>query len=355
MGYRGAVGDKMAELAHQKSVRSGHRGIVTKKIAELEGALGDTPPDMDALEQLKTALEEKRALLKDLDERNLALLEDEAEIVAEVEGAEGVQDTLRAALFKVNKVIRSVATPPTASAIATGGESSTSTVKLPKLKLAQFDGEYTKWKTFWDSFESAIHNRRDLTDIDKFTYLIPLLVRSAKEAIAGLSLTSANYHEAIDILKKRFGDESQIITKHMEAFTGLEPVTDNRNLPALRRLYDKVETHVRGLRSLGVPHSAYGALLTPLLIKKLPQELRVLISRKMTGKEWEFNSIIEALLEEIEARERAGVTSRGLNPPIKNKREFPSATTLTLKAVSIRNVAIVVRTMNLVHAKMFSK
>ena len=190
MGYKGVVGDKMVELAHQKSFRSGHRGIVTKKIAELEGALGDTP-DMDALEAVENCSGE------------------EAEIVAEVEGAEGIKDTLRAALFKVNKVIRPVATPPTASATATGGESSTSTVKLPKLKLAQFDGEYTKWKTFWDSFESAIHNRRDLIDIDKFTYLIPLLVRSAKEAIAGLSLTSANYHEAIDILKERFGDESQ--------------------------------------------------------------------------------------------------------------------------------------------------
>ena len=102
-------------------------------------------------------------------------------------------------LFKVNKVIGPVAAPSTASATATGGEFSTSTVKVPKLKLAQFDAEYTKWKMFWDSFESAIHNRWDLTDIDKFTYLIPLLVRSAKEAIAGLSLTSANYHEAIDI------------------------------------------------------------------------------------------------------------------------------------------------------------
>ena len=85
---------------------------------------------MDTLEQLKTALEEKRALLKDLDERILALLEDEAEIVAEIEGAEGVKDKLRAAFFKVNKVFGPVATPPTASATATGGESSTSTVKL---------------------------------------------------------------------------------------------------------------------------------------------------------------------------------------------------------------------------------
>ena len=57
---------------------------------------------------------------------------------------------------------------------------------------------------------------------------------------------------------------SQIITKHMEAFTGLEPVTDNRNLPALRRLYDKVETHVRGLRSLGVFTTVNSCMFTCL-------------------------------------------------------------------------------------------
>ena len=39
------------------------------------------------------------------------------------------------------------------------------------------------------------------------------------------------------------------------------------------------------LDSLGVAHDAYGALLTPLMMKKLPPELRV---SKMTGEEWEF-------------------------------------------------------------------
>ena len=63
-------------------------------IAELEGALGVTPPDMDTLEQLKTA---KRALLKDLDKHILALLAYEAEIVAEIEGAEGVRHTISSA------------------------------------------------------------------------------------------------------------------------------------------------------------------------------------------------------------------------------------------------------------------
>ena len=86
--------------------------------------------------------------------------------------------------------------------------------------------------------------------------------------MAGLSLTSANYKEAIDILQKRFGDKSQITAKHMEALMGLEAVT---NLPALRQLYDGLDTHIRGLQALGVPAESYGTLLTPVLLKKLPR------------------------------------------------------------------------------------
>ena len=45
--------------------------------------------------------------------------------------------------------------------------------KLPKLSLAKFKGEVTRWNTFWDSFESAIHN--NISKIDKFNYLNSLL------------------------------------------------------------------------------------------------------------------------------------------------------------------------------------
>ena len=41
-------------------------------------------------------------------------------------------------------------------------------VKLPKLTLKRFNGDVTKWATFWDSFESSIHNNLRLSDVDKF-------------------------------------------------------------------------------------------------------------------------------------------------------------------------------------------
>ena len=95
-------------------------------------------------------------------------------------------------------------------------------MKLPKLSLSHFSGNVTKWTTFWDSFESTVHNNDDLTDIDKFNYLRSLLDRTAYEAISGLTLSSANYREAIDVLHAQtVGDKPLIILKHMETLLGI--------------------------------------------------------------------------------------------------------------------------------------
>ena len=136
-------------------------------------------------------------------------------------------------------------------------------MKLPELNLLTFDGNYINWLTFWDTFKASIHDSTELSDVVKFTYLVSLLRGSAKEAIAGLSLTSANYKDAVNILNKRFGDQTQIKAKHMDALMSLEPVMSLQNFIALRRLQDMVETHVEGLRSLGVASELYGALYYP--------------------------------------------------------------------------------------------
>lgn len=72
-------------------------------------------------------------------------------------------------------------------------------VKLPKLSLKRFNGDLTKWTTFWDSFSSSIHGNPALSRIDKFNYLISLLESTAAEAIAGLTPTDANYEEAVSV------------------------------------------------------------------------------------------------------------------------------------------------------------
>ena len=77
----------------------------------------------------------------------------------------------------------------------------------------------TKWTAFWESFESAIHSNTELSDVEKFNYLNSLLERSAREAVSGLALTAANYRQAIETLKKRFGCKQLIVNKHMDALS----------------------------------------------------------------------------------------------------------------------------------------
>ena len=180
-------------------------------------------------------------------------------------------------------------------------------IRLPKITLKKFNGDITSWTSFWDSFESSIHLNSELTDIDKFNYLRSLLEHSALEAISGLTLSSVNYEEAVAILKKRFGNKQNQITKHMEALLGLEAVTSPRDLKNLRQLYDAVESHVRCLKSLGVTSSSYGSLLSSILMKKIPSELCLIISRETVKESWDLDSMMKVFEQELEARERAVV------------------------------------------------
>ena len=121
----------------------------------------------------------------------------------------------------------------------------TSHVKLPKLSIKKFNGDLTKWFTFWDFFDSSIHLNLSLSNADKFNYLNSFLESTATESIAGLSLTSANYEEAVATLKRRFGNTQLIVNKHMDALLKLPAVNSHHNFKGLKQLYDAVEVHER--------------------------------------------------------------------------------------------------------------
>ena len=103
-------------------------------------------------------------------------------------------------------------------------------MKLPKIELSKFSGQVLKWKTFLDQFESGIHSKESLNDIDKFTCLKGLLTGSARDRIFGLSLTVQNYKKAVNILKERYANPQVIISAHMESLVKLPAVRDVNNL-----------------------------------------------------------------------------------------------------------------------------
>lgn len=305
-------------LKRKKKVRGGHRSSATRTISQVYEVIEATTgreTDLTKLQQCKLALEEKLEIVKQFDVEILNLVQED-KVEAEIEQADVFKEKLQRAIIDADNAIRlrrpvalstvpAVRTPTLSSSPPPPPVSTHSTkVKLPKLSLKKFNGDLTRWSTFWDSFESSVHGNPDLSDVDKFNYLNSLLEGTAAESVSGLKLTAANYNEAIVILKKRFGNKQQIITKHMEVLLSIDPVTSQYNIKGLQHLFDSVESQVRGLQVLGVAAESYGSLLASVLMNKLPQELRLIISREVKGDNWDLNELMQIIEREVEARER---------------------------------------------------
>ena len=156
--------------------------------------------------------------------------------------------------------------------------------------MPKFKGDITQFRTFWDSFESAVHNNPGLTTIDKFNHLNSQLEGRAFCAVQCLPITEGNYQSTVDSLQQRFGKPQAIISAHMEELMKI-PACNGDKPSQLRFIYDKLQVHVRGLESLGVTSTQYGSLLIQVIMAKLPAEVQVQIARNTTEDVWEIADI----------------------------------------------------------------
>ena len=72
-------------------------------------------------------------------------------------------------------------------------------VKLPKWDMHTFSSDKMKWSEFWDAFESAVHNKKKMSDVEKFNYLRNKVSGEARSAIQGLNLSNENFEVTIGI------------------------------------------------------------------------------------------------------------------------------------------------------------
>ena len=289
----------MAALAQKKRSRSGHRGSLTKTINDAEADLTTDPPDQTVLAALEMSIREKLTVLDNLDTEIWDKLDTDDAVAEDIQQSDTIKRTAHTVLVRIKQLNSSVA-PAHRPAAA-----STSSVKLPKLMICPFRGDPTKWTTFWDSFQTTVDKNPSLSGVEKFSYLKSFIQGPALEAISGFSLSNANYDKAVEVLQKRFGDRQLIISRHMDTLMKLEAVISDRHLRDLRRLYDSTETHIRSLHSLGISSDTYGSLLSPVLLTKLPPDMRLIISREVGDSNLDMDKLLKSFNQELSARERA--------------------------------------------------
>ena len=238
--------------------------------------------------------------------------------VEDIEGEIDESEVITARILDYRKRIEVFLKPSSETAIATAAVSPPESVtpavipaartRLPKLGLQKFRGNVIGWTSFWDSFKSTVH--ADISKVDKFNYLCSLLEGTASKVVQGLTLTEDNYDAAVALLQERFGNKQTIISAHMDELMKLPDGTLDK--PSLRSVYDKITVHSRGLESLGVNLDHYGTLLIPLILSKLPNEVRLRMARAHLGEVWKIQDLLAMIKTEVEAREASNLM-RGMS------------------------------------------
>ena len=326
---------RTAVLVKKKKVRGGHKAYLNKTVGIVNTLLREIQPNQALLlKQNKAILEERLKTITVIDEQVLELIDDEEEILREIDEAGSFSENVHKILIEIEDKLQSLEVPQNGNAPGNasspqGGASCFT--KLPKLQLRKFYGKLHKWQEFWDSFRASVDNNSNLNDAMKLEYLKCQCEGAAYQAIAGLELTNDNYEVAVNVLKQRFGQRQDILNAHMDALLYINTVHKNAEISELRKFYDTVETHSRGLQSLGVDEQAYGTVLVNVLLKRLPEDIQIIISRKMAerddGSDWKLPQLLEILKLEIEAREKC---SHGKREARRNTGDhYATAATLT--------------------------
>ncbi|XP_048583524.1 uncharacterized protein LOC125563014 [Nematostella vectensis] len=331
----------MAELAKKKKVRGAHRGAATRLIQKAHALLdGEESDAEDDLRQICGSAKEKIATLRALDDEILELLV-EAEDDEDLEKFLDEGDEMRGKLHKIVFKIEELLSQKTMNTSARGSVTSVASsehknnpkvrARLPKLEVRKFGGKIQEWPEFWDSFESAIHNNECLSDADKFAYLKGLLLDEAKPTIAGFAMTAANYHAAVELLRKRYGKPKVIQRSHITDHLNLSPVFTDGDLVRLRRFLDTTETHYRGLQALKVNESIYSGIVVPALIQKLPNTFRLTITRGHPDfMAWGMEELLEQIKAEVELREEHKVSAGTNKKPQEGTAVKSSASSLVV-------------------------
>ena len=319
-------------LERIKASRGGNRAVVTRLEREVNVLIRDYRPDSGTevkLRSIATTIKEKHKHLKQLDEQIFNKSETQ-DIERKIIESSGWDTRIYETLEKINEVLREKASglnpqasltqnasPPAhlgvglfshrAENIVSSPSRSTNSdfhsgIRLPKINLLKFKGDITKFNSFWQSFECAVHNNNDVSKINKLNYLFSLLEGAAYRAVEGLQLQEENYDHVVQILKSRFGGKQQIITAHMQALLKLQHCS-NDGIEKLRTIYDNINIHVRGLESLGVTSKSYGSLLVPIIMSRMPREITLQFARKTSEDVWDINEILDIIRRELEAIE----------------------------------------------------
>ncbi|XP_058816591.1 uncharacterized protein LOC131679858 [Topomyia yanbarensis] len=150
-------------------------------------------------------------------------------------------------------------------------------IRLPELKIPEFNGSFDEWMNFHDLFITLIHTNPHLSSVQKFQYLKAVLKGEALRLVQSLTVSAVNYTIAWDTLRRRYDNKNLQIKQHFSALLST-PAIRKESAAALSDLADEFDKHVCVLNKLENSDDHWNSFLIELLSSKLDS---------VSQKEWE--------------------------------------------------------------------
>ena len=170
-------------------------------------------------------------------------------------------------------------------------ESSEMRAKLPKLTISKFNGTNIDWLRFWNQFHAEIE-KSNISQVTKFSYLKELLIPKVRISIDGLPFSPEGYERAKNILKTRYGKDSEIVNAHVQQVMNLPTITGNS--PAkIHEFYEKLLANIQALETMGKLREINGYVR--MTIDRLPGIRSDLVRNDEDWQMWKFPQLVEEL------------------------------------------------------------
>lgn len=252
------------------------RSSFTRAYNNLIDTLGKSNVECEMANVLFSNLERLNESLKQLDEQiSILILEenDEAKYEKEYETTDEYQEKFITARVKINNYFTAKAKMESANSEIHSLRTKMK-LNLPKIELKRFSGEIKEWLGFWSQFK-RIHDDVEMDEEDKFQYLIQSTVSGsrAREIVDSFPPTAKNYGKVIDTLKERFGREELLTEYYVRELLVLVVNNTTKNRVNTAQLYDKLESHLRALESIGMTRDKYACMLFPLVESCVPEDI----------------------------------------------------------------------------------
>ncbi|XP_065091192.1 uncharacterized protein LOC135712154 [Ochlerotatus camptorhynchus] len=172
-------------------------------------------------------------------------------------------------------------------------------LRLPKVDLPKFDGDFSRWLSFRDTFTSMVHSNADIPTVAKLQYLLQSLEGEAHKPFESIDIVADNYALTWDALLKRYDNKRYLKRQLFRALYDLSPLK-KESPQELHDLIDDYQRHVKALAKLNEPVVHWDTPLINLLCYKLdPTTLRAWEEKTSSSDDVTYDQLVDFLYQRV--------------------------------------------------------